>query len=70
LENLAFNAAQQNIRKELSDQLKTILIDEQDPRMLGRGDVFDSYPRVSPMRNFPGFKERSTYNPDFQKKDQ
>jgi N-sulfoglucosamine sulfohydrolase len=36
-----------------------------DPRMFG-SEVFDSYPRYSPMRNFEGFNDRGTYNESYR----
>jgi uncharacterized sulfatase len=70
LQNLAFSNNYEEIRKNLSDQLKAVLTSEEDPRMVGIGAIFDSYPRVSPMRNFPGFKEQSTYNSEFMETNQ
>ena len=54
---------------DTKDKLR-IILDEQlanqgDPRMSG-SEVFDSYPRYSPMRNFEGFNKRGEYNPDYQ----
>lgn len=50
------------MRKTLESDLKT----QGDPRMTGKGDVFDSYPRFGAMRDFPGFKEKGKYNPKYQ----
>jgi hypothetical protein len=37
--------------------------------MLGMGDIFESYPRVSSMRpQLGGFAERGEYNPKYQAK--
>lgn len=66
LNNLMNQAELQKIEIELKTKLEEILRSENDPRVTGRGDIFDSYPRVSPMRNFPGFRERSTYNKAYQ----
>ena len=56
-------------RKALEDhraRLAAILKAEGDPRVLGTGDVFDSYPRHSPMRpELGGFAEQGQYNPAF-----
>ncbi|MCB0668597.1 MAG: sulfatase [Saprospiraceae bacterium] len=65
LVNLAANSSYEDIRKRLKSSLEEILLSEGDPRITGEGNVFDSYPRMSPMRNFPGFKERGQYNPEF-----
>ena len=48
-------------KKTLINELKK----QGDPRVLGTGDVFESYPRFGAMRNFPGFKERGKYNPAY-----
>ncbi len=54
------------------DKLKTLLVKEltaqEDPRVLGTGDIFDSYPRFAKMRAFPGFRSRGEYNPAYQSK--
>jgi N-sulfoglucosamine sulfohydrolase len=56
-----------NIKRELGELLISELKKQGDPRVLGNGDIFDSYPRHASMREFPGFKERHKYNPAFQK---
>ena len=49
--------------------LEKALTEQQDPRVLGTGDIFESYPRVSSMRPaLGGFAERGTYNPKYQPK--
>jgi uncharacterized sulfatase len=55
-------------KNELKEQLKKLLTEQEDPRMLGYGDIFDSYPRFGSMRNLPGFKEEGKYNPAFEPK--
>lgn len=67
LDNLINQTEFEKIGVELKNKLVEILMNENDPRMTGDGDIFESYPRVSPMRNFPGFKERSTYNKAYQR---
>ncbi len=67
LENLAAKpehaAACAALRKQLLDKLK----EQGDPRALGTGDIFESYPRVSHMRpELGGFAERGAYNPKYQ----
>jgi uncharacterized sulfatase len=69
LENLAASpshgAAATKLRQELERDLKA----QMDPRILGTGDVFDSYPRFSPMRpELGGFAEQGKYNPKYQRK--
>ena len=48
-------------RSMLEEDLKT----QGDPRMFG-SEIFDSYPRISSMRNLPGFKKRGEYDPAYQ----
>jgi uncharacterized sulfatase len=50
-----------DLRKKLHSELKL----QGDPRVLGYGDIFDSYPRMSIMREFDGFHERGKYNPAY-----
>lgn len=66
IHNLAGNAEYASIKKDLKGHLEKLLVKQGDPRMLGDGDIFDSYPRFGLMRNWPGFKERGKYNPAFQ----
>lgn len=42
--NLAPLAAYSEIKQQLWEQLKTELIDQGDPRILGQGEIFDFYP--------------------------
>ncbi len=43
-----------------------LLTEQGDPRAHGRGDIFESYPRVSHMRpELGGFAERGEYNPKY-----
>ena len=68
LDNLARSAAHAKTLAGLRDQMDRTLKAQGDPRALGRGDIFDSYPRHSPMRpQLGGFAERGKYNPAFQK---
>ena len=64
LNNLASSSEYEPVRKYLSTKLDSILIAQQDPRAFGY-EIFESYPRYSPMRNFPGFHKRGEYNFDF-----
>ncbi len=57
----------QSIRKKMKQQLEQQLLAQKDPRVMGYGDVFDSYPRFGLMRPYEGFKERGKYNPVFIK---
>ena len=65
--NLTANDEYTQTRKSLHDALIKNLTEQKDPRMTGEGDIFESYPRYSNMRNFPGFKKQGEYNPAYQK---
>jgi len=66
LHNLARHENYAAVRSELSEKLDGLLIQQKDPRALGRGDIFESYPRVSRMRpHLGGFAERGKYNPKY-----
>jgi uncharacterized sulfatase len=64
--NLANKPEYSSVKNSLEDKLEELLTDQGDPRMLGNGDIFESYPRFGLMRNWPGFKERGKYNPAYQ----
>ena len=68
LNNLANDPQFAKTKQTLWKELETVLREQKDPRVLGYGDIFDSYPRFRRMRNFKGFKERGKYNPEYQKK--
>jgi uncharacterized sulfatase len=65
LQDLSSDPAYAAVRDSLRHVLDEALTRQGDPRVLGHGDIFDSYPRHSRMRDFPGFKRRGEYNPDF-----
>jgi uncharacterized sulfatase len=66
LRNLA--EAQPAVLTRMRTQLESTLTAQRDPRMLGTGDVFESYPRFSPMRpELGGFAEQGQYNPKYQR---
>jgi len=44
LYNLADHPDYQDIKTALSEELKTKLTEQKDPRILGKGDIFDNYP--------------------------
>ena len=67
LNNLVENAQYEDIRKDLRKELLKQLEMQDDPRVLGTGDIFESYPRYARMRSFTGFKEQGKYNSDYQK---
>jgi uncharacterized sulfatase len=66
--NLASDPAFGAVRDSLERILKEQLTAEGDPRMLGYGDIFESYPRFGLMRNWGGFQKRGAYNPAFEVK--
>jgi len=68
LNNLAKSPEYNTTKSKFRNMLKDTLKKQEDPRMLGRGDIFESYPRYSTMRPFLGFKKRGSYNPKFQVK--
>ena len=68
MNNIAGKEEFRIIQKELRDNLKRDLKMQKDPRVMGNGDVFESYPRYSRMRKFSGFKEKGEYNPEFEVK--
>ncbi len=70
MHNLATDPDYDTIRTNLQIQLRNELTRQGDPRMLGYGDIFDSYPRFGLMRDFPGFKKKGEYNPEFQIKNE
>ncbi|MCZ2077343.1 MAG: sulfatase [Bryobacterales bacterium] len=67
LDNLADAASHAMIRARLREQLDRRLMAEKDPRATGSGDIWESYPRFSPMRpQLGGFAEVGKYNPKYQ----
>ena len=69
LNNLAGDPARAAAKKKLRAELERDLTAQGDPRMLGYGDVWDSYPRYSQMRpQLGGFSTQGAYNPKYQKK--
>lgn len=64
--NLAYKSDYQIIKRELRKTLERDLKLQGDPRITGKGDIFDSYPRFGAMLDLPGFKENGKYNPKYQ----
>jgi len=56
LKNLASDAQYQKVKRELSEQMVAELKQQDDPRMFGRGSVFEEYPYAE--ANLRGFYER------------
>jgi uncharacterized sulfatase len=68
IKNLADSPEHRDMRDKLSAQLTAVLTEQKDPRALGTGDIFDSYPRFGAMRpKLGGFAKQGAYNPDYQK---
>jgi len=65
LNDLSADKRMGKVKNKLKVLLESTLKAQQDPRMLGNGDVFEGYPRFGGMRNFDGFKEKGKYNPAF-----
>lgn len=67
LRNLAGEAGQAAVARRLGARLEGELKRTKDPRVLGGGDVWESYPRFSPMRpELGGFAAEGEYNPAFK----
>ena len=62
--NIAELPEYKEILTDLHNELIKRLKEQRDPRVSGN-QIFDSYPRYSTMRNFPGFNKRGTYNPEY-----
>ncbi|MGB2313408.1 MAG: sulfatase-like hydrolase/transferase [Flavobacteriaceae bacterium] len=63
-QNIALLPEYKEVMIQLKQQLLNDLKEQGDPRV-SDNPVFDSYPRYSTMRNFPGFNHRGKYNPAF-----
>ena len=67
-QNLAASAAYAATQKQMRAELERTLTGTSDPRMTGNGDIWESYPRFSPMRpQLGGFAEQGQYNPKYKK---
>lgn len=53
LVNLAEDRAHDTTRQQLADKLEAYLRETGDPRVVGDGDVWETYKRYSPIRTFP-----------------
>jgi uncharacterized sulfatase len=53
LKNLAADSSFAKVKQELSRELLDYLKQTSDPRVLGNGDIWEAYPRYSPIRKFP-----------------
>lgn len=52
--NLAYQEKYTQTRDTLWQQLQRVLREQQDPRVLGYGDIFESYPRFTAIRSIAG----------------
>jgi N-sulfoglucosamine sulfohydrolase len=64
LRNLAGEPEYAQVKQALWSVLEQELTRQGDPRMSG-SEIFDSYPRYSPMRKLGGFDAEGQYNPAF-----
>ena len=53
LVNLATDPAHQQTRQRLAKEFETYLRSTGDVRVTGNGEIWESYPRYSPLREFP-----------------
>ncbi len=65
LNDLSADKKMGKTKNKLKALLEFTLKQQQDPRVMGKGDVFEGYPRFGAMKNFDGFRERGKYNPAF-----
>jgi len=66
LVNLAGDEAYADVLAELRNKLEQELRAQFDPRILGYGDIYESFPRhMSFKPELEGFKERGEYNPEY-----
>jgi len=66
MDNLAGKEAYKALTDSLHRALQDELVKQGDPRELGYGDIFESYPRHGRMKDYlGGFKERGEYNPKY-----
>ncbi len=68
LRNLAGESAQAATRKSMRATLEKALTEQKDPRLTGNGDIWERYPRYSPMRpQLGGFADEGKYNMKYGK---
>jgi len=66
LNNLAGDEVHADVLAELRDKLEQDLQEQSDPRVLGYGDIFESFPRYASFKpHLKGFKEQGGYNPEY-----
>ncbi|MEZ4851957.1 MAG: sulfatase [Bacteroidia bacterium] len=64
LNNLANNPKYTKVKENLSRKLMDYLNQTGDPRVVGKGDIWETYPRFSPLREFP-VPDWARENPDW-----
>jgi len=52
MNNLANDSAYSEIKNRLENQMKQKLVEQNDPRILGNGDVFDNYEYHGTVQNY------------------
>jgi len=66
LDNLSGDEAYADVLAELRETLERDLRAQSDPRVLGYGDILESFPRYASFNpNLKGFNKRGEYNPDY-----
>jgi len=71
MKNLTQNPEYESLFNQLKQTLHQQLKQDGDPRFNDFGDIFESYPRYSPMRpELGGFAEKSQYNSKYLQKGQ
>jgi len=67
MENLAELPEYKETKDQLAAKLTTLLTEQQDPRAVGTGDIFESYPRFGRMRpELGGFAEQGARNSKYE----
>ena len=67
MKNLGGEAGLQKVLGGLRKDLETRLREQGDPRVTGKGDIWESYPRFSPTRpELGGFSKEGEYNPKYK----
>ena len=52
LADLSQDPAYASLKRKMEEEMAARLVEQEDPRILGRGDVFDHYPDMSGARQF------------------
>ena len=66
MENLAGKMEYEPVKEDLRNKLENELRIQSDPRILGYGDIYESFPRYGRFREeLEGFSKRGEYNPDY-----